>query len=666
MGATNFGPIDGYPVDWSQVDWSQPGWLQAAWSHRALIPHPGNQDPLAENGGPWSDVSPIPPVHPVSPAGYDVLHPYLDPQRSPLINHPHNRRAWAYLAGSQGTRPQSVTPKPWGQRHPSPSAGGPEKKCYAKGVSDSPSPSVNRSPKMLRPVLITGLALLALIGVLILRTITWKTLDIPPENGALPSAQPNSVNQPNPVNQSNRVDQANHVKNPNQQEQYVKHLAEALRFETVSHAPTAAPSLSAAHAFEDFHFWLQRTYPLTWNMLSVIQVHHTLLLRWNGSQPTLPPVLFMAHQDVVPAENPTSWDVPVFSGKVHQGTLHGRGVVDCKASLVALLEATESLLQNDFSPKRTLYFAFGADEEIGGVHGNKLLAERFRNQNTRFAWVLDEGHVVTRNMIPGVQHPVAMIGIAERGYASIKLTAHGQGGHTSMPELEPATSKLAQAISQLHKHPMPAAIDGAVATTFDALVPHMDWPYNMLFANRWLFAPLLVGKFTSKPSTNALLRTTLAPTVLTGSSKDNVLAQQATAIVNARIHPRDSIERVVQHVQRAIDNPEIRVEVLQEGVLKSEPSPTSSTRTLGYQTIANAIHRTFPKAAVVPALSVPATDSRYYTDIADGVYRFMPFEMTPQNRAVIHGANERITLDNLKRYLTFYRAIIQLAANASP
>jgi len=459
-----------------------------------------------------------------------------------------------------------------------------------------------------------------------------------------------------------------------------QHLSEALSFPTVSHKELADIDAAPFAAFQE---WLAGTYPRmhaalereTFGSHAGEAAHglQALLYTWRGTNPTLEPVLFMAHQDVVLVEPGTevAWAAPPFSGARVEDTgvgpggvkkrifVVGRGAVDIKIDLVGLCEAVEALLAEGWTPERTLMFAFGDDEEVGGQDGNVRIAKALEERGVKLAWILDEGMVVADGIVPGLEPPVALVAIAEKGYLSVELVAHGEGGHSSMPPPHSAVGRLARAVARLEDHPMPAGLDGPAGEMFTRIGPEMTTPMRIVFANRWLFGPVILGQLSAKPSTNATVRTTTAATMFQGSDQDNVLPQVARAVVNFRIHPRDSIASVLQHVETVIDDP--LVEISTYGGFGSEPSPVSRVDAPGYAAIERSIRAAFPEAIVAPALMIAATDSRHYTAVARDIYRFNPVWTGPEDTERAHGTSERVGVENVGRAVQFYMAVVREA-----
>jgi len=313
------------------------------------------------------------------------------------------------------------------------------------------------------------------------------------------------------------------------------------------------------------------------------------------------------------------------------------------------------MLANGERPERTIYLSFGHDEEIGGEQGAGAVVETLRAEGVRLAWSLDEGSFVLRDIFPGVEVPLAIINTAEKGLLTLELVAHGQGGHSSMPPARTAVGEVAEAVVRLQDHPLPGGIEGLVAATFDAIGPYMPLGQRMLFANRWLFGPLLERELGRVAFTNAMLRTTIAPTMLSGSPKSNVLPIEAVATVNFRIHPRDSVEGVVAHVRQAVANDAIEIRQLES----REPSAVSDHASEGFGLIGQAVLQEFGPLVVAPGLMVAASDTRHYGQIAENAFRFNPMIVTQDEVAGFHGTNERISTEGMLKGVRSYVRLLR-------
>jgi carboxypeptidase PM20D1 len=433
-------------------------------------------------------------------------------------------------------------------------------------------------------------------------------------------------------------------------------LSRAIQFKTVSYQE---PGQFDRQAFLGLHDFLQQTFPQLHKTLSHESVADlSLLYIWKGSDPALKPVLLMAHQDVVPVAPGTEnrWTEPPFEGRIADGYIWGRGALDDKASLVGIMEAVELLLKDGFSPHRTFYLAFGHDEEVEGT-GAQAIAKLLASRGVELEYVLDEGGSILSGMIPGVSAPVALVGIAEKGYVSIELRVIGQGGHSSMPPRHTAIGVLSRALYRLEQHQMPAHISGLAGTMLASLAPAAHMPYRAIYSNLWLFGPLIETQLANSPASNAMLRTTTAETMVEGGVKDNVLPVAARAVVNFRILPGDSVPSVVEHVRRTINDPRVGVDVLAGA---HDPSVVSAIDNADFRTLRRSILEVFPEVAVVsPYLVVGATDSRSYQALTRNTYRFIPGTLGPGDAERLHGTNERVSVGGFATAVAFYAQLIQ-------
>jgi carboxypeptidase PM20D1 len=484
--------------------------------------------------------------------------------------------------------------------------------------------------KMKRKLFIAGIGLIIFIAILLIRTsqFTSPHIDVPPV-----------------------------IRLAVNKEEAANRLAAALKFKTVSHRDS---TLFDGASFLLFHRYLEDVFPKVHATLKKETINrYSLLYTWKGREEEHKPILFMAHQDVVPVvqETEKSWAYLPFDGHISDGHIWGRGALDMKFGLMGLLEAIEALLENDFEPKRTIILAFGHDEEMGGVYGAKKIAEILASRKVRFEYVLDEGGLIVKDVIPGVSGPVALVGIAEKGHVSLELTAKTDGGHSSMPPTHTAVGIISKAIVKLEENPFPSNMTYA-AKLFEHVGPHMPYFRRIIFANMWLFNPLVKRILSKSPETNATIRTTTAATMFHGGEKENVLPIQAKAVINFRIMPGENVESVVNYARRTIDAPNVKIRPLP---LRFEPSPVSDVHSKGYGIIRKTIHQiiTENKFIVAPYLVVGGTDSRYVTAISDNVYRFVPVVFHPEDVKRIHGTNERISIENYVQAVKFYYHLIR-------
>ena len=437
-----------------------------------------------------------------------------------------------------------------------------------------------------------------------------------------------------------------------------QHLSQAVQIQTVSHQDQADDQPAEWTRLHDF---LSATYPAAHAVMTrEIVAKNTLVYTWKGSDPSLAPVILMAHQDVVPVTPGTErdWIHPPFSGAIADGSVWGRGSVDDKGSLITIFEGLEALAKQGFKPRRTVMVVSGEDEETNGM-GARAAAALLASRGIKAEFAIDEGLVVVSdNPITGGR--VALIGVAEKGYATLVVTARAQGGHSSAP---PANGggvvTLARAVTAISDHGFPLAFRGPGAAMVQAIAEGGAFPVRMAVANTWLFKPLLIKQIGATAGGAALLHTTIAPTMLKGSPKENVLPQDATAWINYRIAPGDSSAGVLARARTAVGGLPV---TFSWASAPREPSSVSSTRSLGWKTIA-AVAAKVTGAPVAPGLVTAATDSRYLQPVASDVYRFQPIEFAVRDVEMIHGTNEHLTLKNLETAVQFYARLVATAAS---
>jgi carboxypeptidase PM20D1 len=435
------------------------------------------------------------------------------------------------------------------------------------------------------------------------------------------------------------------------------HLSQAIKFETVSYGG-GIKEKERNEAIANFREWMDRTYPYVFEAAPQELVGESLLFTWRGTNPNLAPVLLMAHMDVVPVVPGTEkdWTHAPFSGDIADGFVWGRGSIDNKSSLIAILEAGERIAMSGYQPERTIMFAFGQDEEVGGVGGNGAIAKALQARGVRFAWVLDEGSPIMNVPYPGVRRPVALIGVGEKGYLTLELTAHGTGGHSARPTRDLALPRLASAINNVVGNPFVSDFDDIQRAKLSILTPLVPFADRMALANLWLTKPLVLRELEAEPAIAAVLHTTISPTILEAGIKDNVIPPTALAKINFRLHQRDTIASVVAHVKSAINDE--KVDVNEGTETRHEASRIVALDDPVYLYLAQKIQESFA-VPVAPELMTGATDSSHYLDIADAVLRFRPFPADPDDLVRVHGTNERIAVDDLGRAVGFYMRLLR-------
>ena len=440
------------------------------------------------------------------------------------------------------------------------------------------------------------------------------------------------------------------------------HLSEIIRIKSVSRIDPAPEDLQP---FLQIHTWIEKTYPQLSETLEKEVINaYSLLYKWVGTDSRLAPVLFNAHMDVVPADADTldKWDVGPFSGEIKDGAVWGRGTLDMKNQLVALLESVEALINEGYAPRRTIYLAFGHDEEIMGFQGSKYIVDYLKGKGVQLAAVLDEGGILTEKMLEGVEDPVGLVGITEKGYLTLSITAMGNPGHSSMPPRQTAIGILSRAIALMDDHPMPPHLDHILPTLLN--IGHL-LPFGLQFvvANAWLFKPILIRQLAKSTQMNALIRTTHAATMIESGIKDNVLPSNAKAKVNCRLLPGDTIDDVIGHFTKVIGDPRVEIR-MDKDCGGWEASSVSETDTPAYRTLHLVIRQVFENVTVAPFVFLAATDSRHYQPICSHIYKFSPLQTTPEGREGVHGINEHIRVTGLKQMAVFFHRLMRVWGEA--
>jgi carboxypeptidase PM20D1 len=367
---------------------------------------------------------------------------------------------------------------------------------------------------------------------------------------------------------------------------------------------------------------------------------YSLMYTWPGSDPALKPVVFLAHMDVVPVDAGSAqlWTHDPFSGTVADGRVWGRGALDDKSSVMAILETAETLLRDGWAPKRTMYFCFGHDEELGGPKGAGAMAALLKERGVKAWFSMDEGSGIADGILPGIEGPVALVATCEKGYVSLKLEVEGKGGHSSKPPANTSLGLLCAAIARLEAQQFEPAIEGPIREMLDVAGREMAFPLNVVMANMWLTEPLLINQLANSDTTRAALRTTTAPTILNAGTKENVLPIKAEAVVNFRIYPGDTVADVLAH------------------------APVSDTASDSFQLLAQSIRNVHPTYPVAPAMSIGGTDSKHFYEVAENCYRFQPMVFKQSDFDTIHGTDESCSIEVFLNGIQLYAEIIRNAA----
>ena len=423
-------------------------------------------------------------------------------------------------------------------------------------------------------------------------------------------------------------------------------LSELIKCKTVSYRDKAQEDDAE---FEKLIAKLPELYPAVFKVCSFTRLEdRALLFLWRGTSQDQPSVM-MAHYDVVPVEE-ENWEKPAFEAIIENNVMWGRGTLDTKVTLNGILSAAETLMQKGFVPQNDIYFAFSGGEEINGP-GAAHIVDYFEQHKITPALVVDEGGAVVENVFPGVKRPCGLIGIAEKGMLNLEYQTASSGGHASAPKKHTPVGILAKACCKVESHPFPAHITKPVAEMFDILGRHSSFMYRLIFANLWCFRGLLdILCKKSGGELNALMRTTVAFTQMEGSKAANVIPPTASMISNIRLNPQDTIDGVMQYITKTIDDDRVTL----KSVHGMNPSRISETGCQAWNKVAFEVAGTWQGCLVAPYLMVQCSDSRHYGRISNHVYRFSAMALTSQERATIHGNNERIRLETIHRAVEFY------------
>lgn len=444
---------------------------------------------------------------------------------------------------------------------------------------------------------------------------------------------------------------------------YADNLAQAIRFKTISHSLEAAPDEAA---FLGFHDFLRTTYPRVHRAMELEVVSdYSLMYRWPaGAAASKNPIAFTAHMDVVPVPEYglKDWQHNPFAGVIDNGVIWGRGAMDDKGMLIALMESAEKLIAEGFVPDRDIYFMFGHDEELGGDRGAAIMAQKLADNSVQLAWLVDEGSAIVAGAVPGVESPVALISLGEKGSVSLRFSATDEGGHSSAPKPFTAASLAARAGYLVTDNPYPLVLDETLEAFLLAVAPEMNFSNRIAIANLWATRPLLADQLAQSPTIAAFMHTTTAFTMMKAGTKTNILPQYGEAIVNYRIHPRDTVDGVAARARTIIDDPRITIERLGG----REATTMSTTSGEGYRLIAGTVEQVFGTIPTAPTLTVQGTDARHYMGISDDVYRFMGMTFLPDDLKRIHGTNEALRVDELAGQVVFFESLIRNAVGEKP
>ena len=437
-------------------------------------------------------------------------------------------------------------------------------------------------------------------------------------------------------------------KDPAREEEYAKKLSEMVRFETVSYKGEIQ-----REKFLEFHKLLEELFPLVHQHLEKTEIDGSLLYYWKGKKSDKPVVL-MGHQDVVPAEG--EWEHGPFSGDIEDGVVWGRGSADTKCSVMAFFQAIEELLKEGYVPEQDVYLSSSNTEEVGGEGCPKIVAELKKRGVVPYI-VNDEGGSIVTEPMAGLKGNFAMIGVLEKGQGNLKIIARSNGGHSSYPPKNSPIIRLSKFLTDLSKHdPMKSVMNRQAQEMFSNMAPYGPFWMRLLFGNLWLFKPLLELLMPSISSqAAALLHTTIAPTMQSGSDGCNVLPQEASLVLNLRYIPHQNMDESNAAVKRFADKYGLEVEVM-DAYPACEPVDSHSD---AFRLIEETIKEVFPKLPIVPYVMTGGTDARFYQEICDACIRFSPVVYGPAQMKGMHGLNERLDTYSLPGAVDYYKTLIK-------
>lgn len=441
-----------------------------------------------------------------------------------------------------------------------------------------------------------------------------------------------------------------------QEDHAINTLSKAIQFKTISYQDRSKMDLVE---FDRFITFLKESFPIVHEELELEKVNgHALVYLWKGSDSTKLPIGLTSHYDVVPVLEGTeeNWEQDPFSGAVAEGKIWGRGTLDDKIGVIGILEAAEHLLKENYQPSRDIYLMFGHDEEIGGDEGAAKIVSTLKERGIKFDFVLDEGGAIVENMVPGVNQPVGVVGVSEKGSATAELSIEGSGGHSSQPKDRTNIGRIASAITKLEETQFPADLKGPGEDLFEFVAPEMSFGMKYVFANKFIFEPVIEKILLQQPASSALIRTTIAPTIFQAGEQYNALPEKASAIINLRLMPGDSLEEVKEYMEETIDDDGIKVTI--EG---SEASGVSDVNSWHFKTIQQSAKNVYDEAVIAPYLMFAGSDAKHYDSIAENTYRFLPVQLTSDDLNRMHGTNEHISIENYMNAISFYTEVIREA-----
>ena len=435
-----------------------------------------------------------------------------------------------------------------------------------------------------------------------------------------------------------------------QLDNYAKKMQDMIRVETVSKREDEDLT-----QFYLFHKELERLFPRLHSTLEKTDLQGTLLYRWPGSDPTGKPILLMGHQDVVPA-SPEGWSVEPYAGVIKDGKVFGRGALDCKSTMFVELQAVEELLKEGFTPPCDVYLEYAINEETGGA-GASNAVNYLRDKGITLDLVIDEGGAVIDKAIAGMDRPYAVIGITEKGYMDVKITARGKGGHSSTPPRNTPAARLFAFANEIErKRPFKKQLRPEAMEMFKAMAPSFGFGMRLLLGNIWLFKPLLMALMPAvSPFGEAIMATTCCFTMMHGSEAANVIPKEPYLVANLRTTAAQGCEDSLAVLRKYAKKYDLDIEV----IMARDASPVSNIRSREYAYVVECVKKQFPDVGIAPYIIMGGTDCRHFHALTENALRFSPVPMTSQQSASCHAVDENVTITALAEGVAFFKYFLK-------
>ncbi|MDO4198916.1 MAG: M20/M25/M40 family metallo-hydrolase [Erysipelotrichaceae bacterium] len=433
--------------------------------------------------------------------------------------------------------------------------------------------------------------------------------------------------------------------------EYVPKFQKMVQTETVSVRDHPDPE-----KFRKLHKVIEENFPNVFKNCEKYDIDGNLLVRFKGRNPELDPIILISHLDVVEATG--DWTYPPFGAEIHDGKMYGRGTADVKVGVFSFYQAVEELIKEGYTPECDVYLGSSCTEEIGG-DGAPKITQWFKDRNIKLFMLSDEGGAMVSDPIPGIKATVAAIGIFEKGYTDVKLTARSKGGHSSTPPKNTPIARLAKMITEIENHnPFKVQFSPAVEGTFESLAPYCNsFGLKLVMCNLWLFKPIvckIAGKIS--PIIEAMLQTTIAFTMQKGSDGYNVIPQEAYVTANMRVIPHQNLDESLAVIKDIASRYDVEMELL-TGHNASKPLDLNSEP---YKMTCETIKKVFPHVGIMPYVVTGGTDSKFFDPVCDHCVRFSPVNYTADQNSKMHGIDENIDINVIPGAVDYYKELIRL------